>query len=233
MAAAAGVLALSGCAAGFHPQTSPSLQPRDAQNDPVIGYSSAIAIRHALILGPAPDAPPYPKHADAALYVDFVNQTTRPDKLIGVQTTAADRVVVGTSSAGSSPSASPSSGQTPTGAVTKGPGGTPTQTAGSTGKPGSSPSPSVTQPASVKLTVPPSSANVGAVKVGRPPYSDTTITLTGLTRGLDDGAVVKVTFVFQRAGAMTVDVPVMPQTGPLATLSPAPAPSPSSSGATS
>lgn len=203
-AAAAGVLALSGCATGFHPETSPSLQPRDGQNDPVLGYTSQIAIRHALILGPAPDGTPYPKGADAAVYVDFLNQTKRPDKLLGVQSKAADQVVVG---AGSSPSASPS----------------PSRTGGATKR--RSPSPSASRPTSAMLTIPPSSADVGAVTVGRPPYSDNTITLTGLTRSLDNGAVVSVTFVFQRAGALTVDVPVMPQTGTLGSLSPAPAPS--------
>lgn len=231
MAVAAGVLALSGCASGFHPETSPSLQPRDGQNDPILGYTSAIAIRHAVILGPAPDATPYPKNSDAALYVDFLNQTTRPDTLLGVQTNAADKVVVSVSSKGGpSSSASPSAGRTPTGGVTKGPGGTPTPSAGNTGKARRSPSPSATQQPSAKLTIPPSSINVGAVRVGRPPYASDTITLTGLTRSLDNGAIVSVTFVFQHAGALTVDVPVMPQSGPLGSLSPAPAAS--SSGAT-
>jgi copper(I)-binding protein len=224
VATAAGVLALSGCAAGFHPQTTPSLQPRDGQNDPVLGYSSAIAIRHAFILGPAPDAAAFPKHSDAALYVNIINQTNRRDKLLAVQTAAARTVLVGdrASNAGASPSPTPSGTARPTGGTTQGPEGTPTPSPSGSAKPGHSPSPSPTQPTSIKLAIPPSSSDVGAVAVGRPPYSDNTITLTDLTRGLDNGAVVTVTFVFQRAGSMTVDVPVMPQAGPLETLSPAP-----------
>ncbi|HEX6447160.1 MAG TPA: hypothetical protein VF053_18850 [Streptosporangiales bacterium] len=233
VAAAAGVLALTGCAAGFHPQTSPSLQPRDGQNDPVLGYTSAIAIRHAFILGPAPDAQPFPKHSDAALYVNIVNQTTRQDRLVAVQTPAARKVVIGdkASNAAASPSQTPSpAGQTPTGGATVGPGGTPTPTTSNTGRKGGSPSPSPTRPASVKLVIPPSSTNFGAVKVGRPPYSDNTITLTDLTHDLADSAVVNVTFVFQRAGSMTVQVPVMPQAGPLESLSAAPSPQATTTG---
>jgi hypothetical protein len=214
VATAAGVLALSGCAAGFHPETSPSLQPRDGQNDPVIGYTSAIAIRHAFILGPAPDEAPFPTHGNAALYVNIVNQTNRQDRLLSVQTTAARMTLVGdrASNASASPSPTASGSQSPT----------PTTT--DTGRPSRSPSPSPTRPSSVELPIPPSSSDVGAVKVGRPPSSDNTITLTDLTSGLDNGAVVNVTFVFQRAGSITMAVPVMPQAGPLETLSPAPAP---------
>lgn len=228
MATVAGVLALSGCAAGFHPQTTPSLQPRDGQNDPILGYTSAIAIRHAFILGPAAGEQPYPRGTDAAVYVSFLNQTTRTDTLVSVQTSAAEKVIVGDrrSNAEASASPTPSGGETPTGGVTTGPDDTPTPTATDTGRAGESPSPSATEPTSVQLTIPPSSTNVGAVKVGRPPVSDNTITLTGLTRSLGNGAVVTVTFTFQRAGALTVDVPVMPRTGPRATLSPAPAPAP-------
>lgn len=231
MAAAAGVLTLSGCGAGFHPQTTPSLQPRDGQNKPVIGYTSPIAIRHAFILGPAPDAPPFPRHSDAALYVNILNQTSRVDRLLGVVSPAAGKVLVGDrrSNASASPSATPSGSESTPGGATRGPGSTSTATPHSTdtGPNGKSTAPSPTQPESVRLTIPPTTADTGAVRIGRPPVSDDTITLTDLTDSLDNSAVVKVTFVFQRAGEITVDVPVMPQTGPRQTLSPAPSQSPS------
>ena len=60
------------------------------------------------------------------------------------------------------------------------------------------------------------------VLVGQPPYSDNTVTLAKLTRELPNGSVARVTFTFQRAGEVTMELPVAPRVAHRSTLSPAP-----------
>ncbi len=62
------------------------------------------------------------------------------------------------------------------------------------------------------------------------------VVLRGLTRSLIGGQSIRVVLVFQRAGAVTLTVPVMPRSDYFATFSPAPAsptPAPSPSGSPS
>jgi copper(I)-binding protein len=60
------------------------------------------------------------------------------------------------------------------------------------------------------------------------------LTLTGLTRSLPGGTYVKVLLTFQKAGSVSLDVPVLARSGSYATFSPAPTasatPTPSVSG---
>lgn len=87
-------LAVSGCAAGFDTFTSPSLQPADANNHPVVGSTSPIAIRHVFVLGPRPDDPPYSKGSDAAVYLTLVNQTKKADTLVAASSPVARKVTI-------------------------------------------------------------------------------------------------------------------------------------------
>jgi hypothetical protein len=50
--------------------------------------------------------------------------------------------------------------------------------------------------------------------------------LTGLTRPLNGGSVVTIVFNFQKAGSVTLRVPVIPNSTAYATFSPAPTPTP-------
>lgn len=174
-------MAVTGCGAGFDPYTSPSMKPRDAVNHPAVGGTSPIAIRHAFVLGPAPDEPAYPKDGDAAVYLTLVNQTSRTDRLVSASSPAAEDVAIANDS----------------GATT--------------------------------LDLPPTDPTVtggDAVQVGQPPYSTNTITLTSLDEETTNGAVVPVTLSFQRAGDITLELPVNPRTAYRSSLSPAPASSP-------
>lgn len=67
------------------------------------------------------------------------------------------------------------------------------------------------------------------VPVGQPPYSDDSITLTGLSRDLRSGSTVRITFQFRSAGDITMKLPVVPRTAHRETLSPAVEPTPSES----
>lgn len=83
----------------------------------------------------------------------------------------------------------------------------------------------VSSPGTDRIVIPPSDPSAGDrdhVDVGRPPYSPYTVTLTALERPLRIGDIVPVTLTFSNAGVLTVDVPVTPRDGFLATLSPAP-----------
>ena len=50
--------------------------------------------------------------------------------------------------------------------------------------------------------------------------------LTGLTRPLDGGSVLTIVLNFQKAGSVTLRVPIIPNSAAYATFSPAPSPSP-------
>ncbi|MQA77844.1 MAG: copper chaperone PCu(A)C [Streptosporangiales bacterium] len=178
LVASVAAVAVTGCGAGFEPYTSPSMKPRDAVNHPAVGGTSPIAIRHAYVLGPAPDEPAYPKDGNAAVYLTLVNQSSRADRLIDASSPAADDTVIASGSGGSTLDLPPTD---------------PTVTGGD------------------------------AVQVGQPPYSSNTITLTKLDEETDNGAVVSVTLTFQRAGDITLDLPVNPRTAYRSSLSPAPA----------
>lgn len=196
VAACAATLVASGCAAGFNPYTSPTLKPADGANYPAKGGESPLALRHAFILGPGEGDEPLAKGDDAAMYVVIVNETKRADKLTEVTTSAADDVTVG---------AVP-----PADTKQKPKAKKAAEAAASAGLP-------IPAPASGKVDAEP-------VKVGQPPIADNAIVLTGLSKALPTGAHVKVTFQFQRAGTITMDVPVVPRNGDRENLSPAPMP---------
>lgn len=179
VASLAMALAVSGCAAGFETYTSPSLQPPDANNHPVVGSSSPIEVKHAFVLGPRPDESPYVKGSNAAVYLTLVNETKKTDTLLSASSPAARKVTIesGAKSAGTGIEVPPTNS-----AVTKG----------------------------------------APVQVGRPPYSDNMITLTGLTKDVRSTDVLSLSVTFQRAGKVTFDIPVMPRTSEYATLKPAP-----------
>lgn len=73
------------------------------------------------------------------------------------------------------------------------------------------------------------------VQFGQPPNGENTITLTNLERPLRIGAEVRVTLQFERAGQISLELPVQPRAAHRTALSPAPteSPSPTNTGANS
>lgn len=177
------------------------MKPRDAANFPDTGNSSPVAVRHAYVLGPAPDEAPYAKGGDAAVYLSLVNQTTEADRLTSASSPVAEEVKVAS-----------------TGGPQKG-----------AGKDGNA-KPAGGESSGIELPAPPAGTTEGdPVLVGQPPYSQNTITLTGLKQELRNGAIVTVELTFQRAGTITMKLPVVPRAAYRSTLSPAPSQSPSES----
>ena len=52
------------------------------------------------------------------------------------------------------------------------------------------------------------------------------VILTGLMRALQGGSFIRVVLTFQKAGSVTLDVPVLPRAQYYSTFSPAPSPTP-------
>jgi hypothetical protein len=196
-------LTLTGCGAGQITQTDTQVAAVNGASGDVDG----IALRDALL--------PYPKNPDGnwpagssiPLQVTIVNDGTTPDTLVAVRTSAASRVQVqgrtmipaGTSvvsitdgrsgeysaaSASAAPASPPSS--TPAGE----PSAAPSAEASAAGSPSSGSA----------SAAPPSPLDVGVLH----------IVLADTTRELHAGLNTDITFVFQRAGSVTLSVPMGP-----------------------
>jgi copper(I)-binding protein len=230
--AVAGVFAVaplvSACAAGQHPQSAMPTQLAEGVNASV----HMVDIRNTFVLGPAPGQQ-LAAGTSAPLYAWFVNDSGAPDRLVAVEAPgvaqsvqiaggAVDlppgRLVNTVQQPGSAPAATPTpappaasakshaakSGRTPAAGQSKTPGTTPTP--GTSGTPGAAAT--VTQAAA--------------------PADSSKLILQGLTKTYSGGETVRLTLHFQRAGAVTLNIPVVPRNGYYATYSPAPsAPAPS------
>ncbi|WP_033261622.1 hypothetical protein [Amycolatopsis vancoresmycina] len=204
-------LALAGCGAGQITQTS----TQQAAVNGTHAQVKNIDLRNAAVQYPT-SGPGYPAGATPALTLTIVNRDARDDSLVSVtvegggQATisgsktivAAHSLVIGpddavestnevqptSSGAPTSSSSAPTSSSTPTGSssATNSPGNNLTATATSE-VPSSGPAATPTAPE----------------KVGQ-----ATVTLPALKQPLWPGQVIKVTFVFQNAGPVTVDLPV-------------------------
>ncbi|MCP2262476.1 hypothetical protein LX15_006215 [Streptoalloteichus tenebrarius] len=216
-------LALAGCSSGQITQTDTQVAAVNGAG----GQQGAIAVRGAQLAYPAGRGV-YPEGSDAPLIVQITNTGDNPDKLVSVTSPdAAGGRVEGTAdlpghfalvtelrdgheatesspkATTGAPTTSAPSGPTGTGQPTTGtPTGTPTGAATGTPTGGTTGAPTGTGAAA-----PTGKSEPGKVK----------ITLTGLKREVAPGQTIKVTFLFQNAGELTLELPIgapsAPRTG--------------------
>jgi copper(I)-binding protein len=202
-------LALAGCGAGQITQT-------DSQQPAVNGTHAqvkTIDLRNAAVQYPK-SGPGYPAGATPALTLTIVNGGQQDDSLVSVTTedgaqatiegsktvVAMHSLVIGpddavesTNEAQPTSSAAPSSSSAPTSS------GTPTGSSSASNSPGSLTATATSEvPSSGPAATPTAPEKVGQAKVTLPP----------LKQPLWPGQVIKVTFVFQNAGPVTVELPV-------------------------
>lgn len=221
-------VALSSCSAGQIPQTS--TQNRDKVG--ALATLGAIALREVKL--PFPSGGSYAQGSDAELTAAIVNGGTEPDTLVSItgddftgirisgsgsgplstssSLTSVPGTPVGTvgtsgnaaptTSGGASSAASTSATSSSAGSSSSSQANQTGPTTAATGIAGATGTPSVAAP----------SAQAGPSSLALPP--DTTlflgqnsshVALTGLTRTLTAGQVVRITFTFQRAGSVTLD----------------------------
>ena len=219
-AAAAGLLLLTGCAAG---KDAATIQQRPV-TDGIAADSGTLGIRNAGVLPPDSGAS-YSKGSNAGLELVIVNNGTAPDKLVSVSSSSASSAVLSltgssssssdsssasssaTSSESSSASSSTSAGAS--GSSTSTGGASPSESSSSSSTGSVSPSESSSSGgASVPITVP---AN-NSVKIGYGSDSPS-IELVGLNQDLFPAQVVDVTFTFASGATIQAQIPVKLTTG--------------------
>ena len=196
--AAAGATLLAGCHAGQQAQTAEQIPTIDGNYAQV----GDLALRDVKI--EYPETGSWRQGGDARVEMVVVNQARASDALVSVRSEVADGAELSPAAGGATPSAGasePSGSPTGTDSAT----GTATPSESPSGSesasPSASPSPTPTEETPASITIP----GVSLVSFkGEGPE----IVLTGLTRLLRPGQVVPVTFVFQEAGEVTVNVAV-------------------------
>ncbi len=209
--AAAGATLLAGCHAGQQAQTADQIPTIDGNYAQV----GDLALRDVTI--EYPETGSWPRGGDARVELIVVNGSRQSDALVAVRSEIADGAELSaTPAAGATPTASgtpqpsetasatPSESAEPSGSASpsesESPSGTPSGS--ESPSPTASPTPSPTpEETATSITIP--GTGVVSFKDGGPE-----IVLTGLTRLLRPGQVVPVTFVFQQAGEVTVNVAV-------------------------
>lgn len=232
--AVAGVFAVaplvSACAAGQHPQSVMPTQLAEGVNASV----HLVDIRNTFLLGPAPSQQ-LTAGSSAPLYAWFVDQAGAPDRLVAVEAPgvaqsvqiaggAVDlppgRLVNTVQQPGSAPATAPTppaTAATPSPAAAKPksraakPGRKPT--VGRSAAPGTTPTPGTT----------PAPGAAASPTQAAPPADPSKVILQGLTKTYSGGETVRLTLHFERAGAITLNVPVVPRSDYYATYSPVPA----------
>jgi copper(I)-binding protein len=212
------VIALAGCSAGQTAQTRTEVAAVSGGS----GDVQTIAVRNAMFTFPTGRSS-YPAGASVPLSAVLINSGSQGDRLVRVSSTYTTSAQIsgdtnlpgGTSliATGVLPpslrpvaSAQPTSGsaQPPTTSQSAPP-GSPTTTATSPTTTATSP----TTTATSALTSSPVTPSMPAGPVTGPSGEPTlTITLTGLKQVMTPGVTIPVTFVFERAGAVTVQVPI-------------------------
>lgn len=205
---AAGVLLVTGCAAGQHAQTvaqTPSIDGVQAQ-------AGNIAIRAAGIAAPSSGAS-YAKGSDAPLRMVLINQGITPDKLVSVSSPAAGNVQISAGSSSSASGSSPSASASESSSVSASPSasgsatGSPSASGSATGSPSASGSASATGSSSGSQSTPIELGGRQAVQIGIG-SGGPTVTLTGLTTELFPSQPVPVTFTFASGASVTVTMAV-------------------------
>jgi copper(I)-binding protein len=203
-------LALAGCGAGQITQTS----TQQAAVNGTHAQVKNIDLRNAAVQYPA-SGPGYPAGATPALTLTIVNRGAQDDSLVSVTTAdggqatisgskdvvAAHSLVIGPDAAVESTNeVQPTSSGAPA-ASSSAPtsSGTPTGSSSASNSPGSLTATATSEvPSSGPAATPTAPEKVGQA----------TVTLPALKQPLWPGQVIKVTFVFKNAGAVTVDLPV-------------------------
>jgi copper(I)-binding protein len=220
---AAGATVLAGCQTGQQAQTAEQLPTIDGNYAQV----GSLALRDVTIEYPESGA--WEQGSDARVEMIVVNEGREADALVDVRTEVAEGVTLSAApEAGATATATPTEAATPTASPT----GTasPTETASPTGtaSPTETASPSPGEPGSPTATATPSPTPTGEaarsipIPAVRPvPFGEdgAQILLTGLTETLRPAQVVPITFVFQQAGEVTINVAVAI---PIEEVSPAP-----------
>ncbi|MDX3188225.1 hypothetical protein PV458_07445 [Streptomyces sp. MN03-5084-2B] len=204
-------LVLAGCGAGQITQT-------DSQQPAVNGTHAqvkSIDLRNAAVQYPT-SGPGYAAGATPALTLTIVNRGAQDDSLVSVTTedggkatidgsrtvVAMHSLVIGPDDAVESTNEvqATSSGAPTSSASAPTAGGTPTGSSSATNSPGNNltASPTSEVPSSGPAATPTAPEKVGQA----------TVTLPALKQPLWPGQVIKVTFVFQNAGPVTVELPV-------------------------
>lgn len=205
------VLALAGCGAGQITQTSTQL----AGVDGVAGTVGQIGVRDAaIVFDPSDTAAIHRVGGEAPLQLSIVNFGSTADTLVSASSPVAASVTI---------SGNPTVSGGRSLIVDGGGAGAPTATAAAAATPTGAPaSTSVIRSgaAAAASVVPPTTAAIPTADA----QGDTTasIVLTGLTQDIRAGLTYPVVFTFQRAGAVTVQMPVADPTTPR-TDSPGPA----------
>ncbi|HET6705792.1 hypothetical protein [Amycolatopsis sp.] len=202
-------LVLAGCGAGQITQT-------DSQQPAVNGTHAqvkTIDLRNAAVQYPT-SGPGYAAGATPALTLTIVNRGAQDDSLVSVTTedggqatidgsktvVAMHSLVIGPDDAVESTNEVQSTGAPTSSSSAPTSSGTPTGSSSATNSPGNNltASPTSEVPSSGPAATPTAPEKVGQA----------TVTLPALKQPLWPGQVIKVTFVFQNAGPVTVDLPV-------------------------
>ncbi len=207
---------VTACAAGRTPQTTLPTQLAEGVN----ASAHLVDIRNVFLLGPAPGQR-LPAGGNAPLYAWFVNRAATADKLVAVEAQGvaktADvtgggvalppgKLITTVQRAGAKPPA-------PTASATPLPSRTPASRRPS--------APGKTVPGKTPSATPVPSAPAPAPAPAAP---SSEIVLTGLAKEFSGGETVRLTFHFQQAGVISLNVPVVPRAGSYATFAPAAVP---------
>jgi copper(I)-binding protein len=222
----AGVLAVaptvSACAAGQHPQSALPTQLAEGVN----ATANGVDVRNVFLLGPAPGQK-LTAGSSAPLYAWFVNKAPSPDRLIAVEASGVARSVEIAGGAVTLPPGRLVTTVQPPGAqATATPSATPTVTKSRPAKPRQRRTP--TPGASAGVTATPGTSATPTTPAAPAAPQPSKVVLKDLTTSYAGGETVRLILRFQRAGAVTLNVPVVPRNGYYATYSPAaaePAPS--------
>jgi copper(I)-binding protein len=213
--AVAGALALAGCGAGQITQTSTQVSGVEGGSANV----GQIAVRDAqfAFAGDGNTAAIYPSGGTAPLSMTVVNTGALPDRLMTAASPVAGSVSIVGDPTVSGGTKLLVNGQPAAATASATAGATPAATASATAAAGASrkPTPAPTPQASSTSAALPSEA--AGANTGPTPEGTTSaqVVLTGLKQDLQAGQSYPVELTFQRAGAVTVQVPVgNPSEGP-------------------
>lgn len=201
--AAVGATLLAGCQAGQQAATAEQ-RPTIDGNFAQVGN---LALRDVKIEHPASGS--WPQGGDARIELIVVNEGVETDALVAVRTDAAGGAELSTTPGGAAPTVtvtpqpSPAESESPSGSPSESPSESESGTSSPSGS--GSPSPTVepipTEEPETSIPIP--GASLISMRDEGPE-----VLLTGLTRPLRSGQVVPITFVFQLAGEVTVNVAV-------------------------
>jgi copper(I)-binding protein len=189
------VLAIAGCGSGQITQTDTQMAAINGAS----GQAGQVGVRNAQLAFPSGAAGYYPKGSDAPLVTTIVNDGSSVDRLVSVSSPSAASVAVqGSTTLPAGFAVTAGEGEKASGQGTAAPPSGPTS---------SSAGPSAPSAGAGQTTSGPPSGTTSAAPL---PVGKIGLTLTGLNRDVRPGETIKVTFVFQNAGQVTLDVPIGP-----------------------